>query len=72
MIFYLDRSNINFINSIIEYDLIKNVPPEYTLNLLTSDKKSDNENSSESFNQKDNSQSSNLNVNNIQRELIIS
>ena len=70
MIFYFDGPNINFINSIIEYDLMKKVPPEYTLNLLTSDNKSENDNSSESLNQKDNSQSSNFNVNNIQRELI--
>ena len=68
MIFYFDRPNINFINSIIEYDLIKKVHPEYTLNLLTSDNYNENDNSEEKSDQ--NAQSSNLNVINIQRQLI--
>ena len=67
MIIYFDGPNINFVNSIIEYDLIKKLSPECTLNLLTSDKKTDFE---EKLKQYDNSHKKKTNVNNIQRELI--
>ena len=67
MIIYFDGPNVNFVNSIIEYDLIKKLSPELTLNLLTSDKKTDFE---EKLRQYDNSHKKKTNVNNIQRELI--
>ena len=69
MIIYFDRPNVNFINSIIEYDLIKKLRPEYTLNLITSDKNKAIENNDEKQNQNYNSQSY-MNINSIQRELI--
>ena len=68
MIIYFDGPNVNFINSIIEYDLIKKIPPEYTLNLLTSDKNKKDYNNIENSNQNDTSK--NMNVYSIQRELI--
>jgi len=67
MIIYFDGPNVNFINSIIEYDLIKKLPSECILNLLTSDKKTNFE---EKLKQYDNSHNKKTNVNHIQRELI--
>ena len=67
MIIYFDGPNVNFVNSIIEYDLIKKLPSECILNLLTSDKKTNFE---EKLKQYDNSQKKKTNVNHIQRELI--
>ena len=69
MILYFNSPNANFINSIIEYDLMKNIPPSYNLNLLISDKNKQKENNEENIEKISNSQS-NTNVNNIQRELI--
>ena len=68
MILYFDGPNVNFVNFIIEYDLIKKLRPEYTLNLITSDNNKPTEEIDENQNQKDNSQF--MNINNIQRELI--
>ena len=67
MIIYFDGPNTNFVNSIIEYDLIKKLSPECILNLLTSDKKNNFE---EKLKQYDNSHNKKTNVNHIQRELI--
>ena len=73
MILYYDGPNVNFVNSIIEYDLIKKVPPQYTLNLLTTDKQKEKE-KEKIINEEKIETSENLqinsNVNNIQRELI--
>ena len=68
MIIYFDGPNVNFINSIIEYDLIKKLLPEYTLNLLISDGGKQNENNDEKSKSNENSPHSNMK--NIQRELI--
>ena len=37
MIIYPDGPNINFVNSILEKDIIKRIPSDYSLNLLTLD-----------------------------------
>jgi len=66
MIIYYDDSNSKAINSLIEYDYIKKLPPQYTLNILTKDKKS-NKKGNTKINKKSQI-SSNLNY--IQRELI--
>ena len=66
MIIYYDDSHSKAINSLIEYDYIKKLPPQYTLNILTKDKKS-NKKGNTKINKKSQI-SSNLNY--IQRELI--
>ena len=65
MILYFNQPNVKFISSIIEYDLIKKLPPEYTLNLLTTDKNKQIKDIKEKEDNK-----SIFNVNNIQRELL--
>ena len=37
MILYPDGPNINFVNSVLEKDIFKRIPLDYSLNLLTSD-----------------------------------
>lgn len=65
MIIYPDGPSINFVNSILEKDIIEKIPSDYSLNLLTSD-----EDSLENDKNKIKSNNKNVNVNNIQRELI--
>ena len=65
MILYPDGPNINFVNSILEKDIIKRIPSDYSLNLLTLDKNKFNKNY-----KKLKSNNSDIKVNNIQRELI--
>ena len=65
MIIYSDGPSINFVNSILEKDIMGRIPSDYSLNLLTSD-----ENQLENDNNKIKSNNININVNNIQRELI--
>ena len=65
MIIYPDGPSLNFVNSILEKDIIGRIPSDYSLNLLTSD-----ENKLENDNNKIKSNNININVNNIQRELI--
>ena len=40
MIIYPDGPSINFVNSILEKDIIEKIPSDYSLNLLTSDEDS--------------------------------
>ena len=65
MIIYPDGPSINFVNSILEKDIIEKIPSDYSLNLLTSD-----EDNLENDKNKIKSNNKNVNVNNIQRELI--
>jgi hypothetical protein len=69
MLFYFDDLNSKAIKSLIEYDYIKKLPPQYTFNLLTKDKRS-NKKDKEDINKKNNNSQISSNVNNIQRELI--
>ena len=66
MIFYFDRPNSKTDNPFIEYDYIKKLPPQYTLNLLIKDKKNNKKDNKE----KNSKSQINSKVNNIQRELI--
>ena len=65
MIIYPDGPNINFVNSILEKDIFKSIPLDYSLNLLTSDR-----NDLEIDKDKIKLNNSNINANNIQRYLI--
>ena len=65
MIIYPDGPNINFVNSILEKDIFKRIPLDYSLNLLTSDR-----NDLEIDKDKIKLNNSNINANNIQRYLI--
>ena len=65
MILYPDGPNINFVNSVLEKDIFKRIPLDYSLNLLTSDT-IDLEMDKDKIKLKN----SNINVNNIQRYLI--
>ena len=64
MIIYHDGPSINFVNSILEKDIIKRIPSDYSLNLLIS-----SENKLETNNKKKSNNES-INANNIQRVLI--
>ena len=64
MIIYPDGPNINFVNSILEKDIIKKIPSDYSLNILiSSEVKLEKSNKMKSSNKS-------INVNNIQRDLI--
>ena len=64
MIIYPDGPSINFVNSILEKDIIKRIPSDYSLNLLiSSEAKLEEKNKTKSSNKS-------INVNNIQRDLI--
>ena len=65
MIIYPDGPNINFVNSILEKDIIKRIPSDYSLNLLTLD-----QNKLENKDTRIKSNNDDIKVNNIQRELI--
>ena len=65
MILYPDGPNINFVNSILEKDIIKRIPSDYSLNLLTLD-----QNKLENKDTRIKSNNDDIKVNNIQRELI--
>ena len=58
MIIYPDGPSLNFVNSILEKDIIGRIPSDYSLNLLTSD-----ENKLENDNNKSKSKNININVN---------
>ena len=64
MIIYPDGPSINFVNSILEKDIIKRIPSDYSLNLLISSEAKLEENN------KTKSSNKSINVNNIQRDLI--
>ena len=64
MIIYPDGPGINFVNSILEKDIIKRIPSDYSLNLLISSEAKLEENN------KTKSSNKSINVNNIQRDLI--
>ena len=64
MIIYPDGPSINFVNSILEKDIIKRIPSDYSLNLLISSEAKLEENN------KMKSSNKSINVNNIQRDLI--
>ena len=64
MIIYSDGPNISFVNSILEKDIIKRIPADYSLNLLISRKPKLESYNKVKFNSK------NFNLNNIQRDLI--
>ena len=64
MIIYPDGPGINFVNSILEKDIIKRIPSDYSLNLLISSEAKLEENN------KMKSSNKSINVNNIQRDLI--
>ena len=64
MIIYPDGPSINFVNSILEKDIIKRIPSDYSLNILiSSETKIETNNKMKSSNKS-------INVNNIQRDLI--
>ena len=64
MIIYPDGPSINFVNSILEKDIIKRIPSDYSLNLsISSEAKLEENNKMKSSNKS-------INVNNIQRDLI--
>ena len=65
MIIYQDGPSINFVNSILEKDIIKRIPSDYSLNLLTLD-----QNKLENKDTRIKSNNDDIKVNNIQRELI--
>ena len=69
MLLYFDVQNSKAIKSIIEYDYIKKLPPQYSFNILTKDKKS-NKKDNEDINKNNNKSKVSSNVHNIQRELI--
>ena len=69
MIFYFDGPNSKVVKSLIEYDFIKRLQPQYTINLLTKDIKV-NKKDNEKINKKNNKSQVSSNVNSIQRELI--
>ena len=64
MIIYPDGPSINFVNSILEKDIINRIPSDYSLNLLISSEAKLEENN------KMKSSNKSINVNNIQRDLI--
>ena len=64
MIIYSDGPSISFVNSILEKDIIKRIPSDYSLNILiSSETKSETNNKMKSNNKS-------IIVNNIQRDLI--